>query len=313
MNSTKDTDFDASVSLLRSDVLLLKCRGLGWSEPEWKRIDTAMCHALQAENSTGKAQTALLDELDRTGQSMVKYGPKSNHHERNLHWSAAMHTIQQRCHNCPESFLTFAISNGLVLYARSKLGHAVQGVSRQTVRPLLAYATGCLPAYQKRNMTSLHPPMLAMLLRGGLSPNERFQGSTPWRKVLSHILSSQTQGALPILLESSWLDVCKLFLMHGADPNAYAKSAEQPRVSALELIEMAFAHLPRHLVDEVKTMILQKIALASSKREVFHHKRKYESGMFVRRIHYRKSLAEAFSQIRGAIINLTIIIKKAER
>ncbi|KAH6684057.1 hypothetical protein B0J14DRAFT_555059 [Halenospora varia] len=292
LDSTKSTDFDASLSLLRSDVLMLKSSNPGWNEPQWKIIDSAMYYALKAENSTGEAQTALLNELDRVCHTLVKFDPKSNHHERNIHWSAAMHAIDQSCHNCPESFLTFAISKGLVLYTKTKLGHRAYEVGRQTVRPLLVYAIGCVPVYEKRKMTSVNLPMLAMLLRGGLNPNEAFQGSTPWRRTLSHILSisDSNENEQVLHLEQSWLDACKLLLMHGADPNAYSKrtltnsldgsgGVVQPtKLSVLEIIEMAFSHLPHHLVDEVKTALAQKSASASSLRtDKFHHKRKYES------------------------------------
>ncbi|CZR67693.1 uncharacterized protein PAC_17592 [Phialocephala subalpina] len=310
LNSTKSTKFDANLSLLRSDILRLKNiknspHVQNWTDNQWKIIDLAVAHALMAENSIGDSQTALLDELDHTCHELVEFDDDSNHHERKVHWSAAMHTVQQPCQNCPESFLTFAISNGLALYAKSKLKHRIQEVSKQTIRPLLLYATGCLPTYQKNKMTFVYLPMLAILLRGSLSPNEIYQGSTPWRRALSPILSISNNDMDDVYLEQSWLEACKLFLMHGADPSAFVKRSFRnatddrgillnPRVSALELIEQAFAHLQPHLVDEVRTMILQK---GNSLKRPRNHKRNYEYDMFYFRICSRSSQTKNFSLV----------------
>lgn len=225
-----------------------------------------MLRAAQAENSTGKAQVSLIDELDRVCSVQMRSSPFYHRYKSNIHWCAALHSHDQECYKCPESFLTFSILNGLGLYVQSKYGRDLQTLNRQASKPLLSFAIGigCTPRQQQHHTTlSANVPTVAMLLRAGLRPNEQYGGSTPWRTVLWHL--SQIEEAC---LEPSWLDVCKLLLMHGADANAYVKTgaARNLKVSALNVVESAFTHLPHRLVEEVRTMILQQTALASSKR-----------------------------------------------
>ena len=252
LRRTARKGFDASVSLLRSLILQLKTAdsGLGWDEPTWCLIDRSVEYALQAENSTGEAQVALLDELDRAAHyRFAKTGRLA------AHWSAAMHSIDQRYRNCPDSFLAYSITSGLTLYVKAKIGHRVSSINNQMQRPLLQYATFYRPVYSQAN--AIHPSMVAFLLQAGADPNQRCMGSTPWRNVLDKLYNRSEEREKT--LESSWIDVCKLFVIYGANPHAYCKrAAENKCFSALEVIEAAFSHLPPRPVDELRTMLIQR-------------------------------------------------------
>ena len=225
-----------------------------------------------------------MDDIDRVCHLQMK---QSTEYHRYREWPAALHGSELACHDCPESFLTFAISNGLAQYARAKIGHNVREFNRQTFRPLLAYATGCFSGYKEFGTIQLHLPMIVMLLRAGLCPNEWFGGSTVWRDFLACI--GHQSEVDRVELDSSWLGVCKVLLMHNADPNAYVVWAETGRISALHILDMAFKHLPHYLVDEVKTLIRQKRASLSSRSDEFSQKRKTRSGkVFVSQLHRNK-------------------------
>jgi hypothetical protein len=59
--------------------------------------------------------------------------------------------------------------------------------------------------------------------------------------------------------------------------------AAPTNLSVLEIIEMAFSHLPSPLVDEVKIILTRKRASPSSlKKNGVSYKRKYDSSMFYR-------------------------------
>lgn len=242
---TSGTDWDANVSLLRSDILMLRWSTLdnkleGWQDSTWRLIDQAMSHALKAENSSGKAQVALLDELDRIAAQIENRSSSRQTAEtqrQDLHWSALMHPRDQACSKCPESFLTFAITRGLTLYVRAKIGNCIRLFNDTSKRNLLEYATFYAPSRRVGKETVVHLQMLALLLKGGVDPNENFDPGSPWTNILSHIL--QRAKTPNVKLEPWCLDTCKLFLMYGADPHVCISG-----LSVLEIFETAFPKLP---------------------------------------------------------------------
>jgi hypothetical protein len=257
---TTEMDWDANVSLLRSNVLMLRWNTLdnrfqGWQELTWSLIDQAMMHALQAENSTGKAQVALLDELDRIATQVQKRSSSleaADMSQQKLHWSALMHPRDQPCCKCPESFLTFAITRGLTFYVRAKVGSCITQVDKTAKQPFLNYATFYHATYCDGKETVIHLQMLALLLRGGVDPNEDFNGGSPWKNILSHLLERSQK--LHLKLEPWCLDTCKLFLLYGADPHACVSG-----LSVLEIFERTFPNLSE---AEVQAMLIPKQPLS---------------------------------------------------
>ncbi|KAE9371378.1 hypothetical protein N431DRAFT_467567 [Stipitochalara longipes BDJ] len=62
--------------------------------------------------------------------------------------------------------------------------------------------------------------VVKVLLECGANPNECYQGATPWQNVLPYIYASLPTSALTIEdgeQVDTWLEICKLFLQHGAD------------------------------------------------------------------------------------------------
>ena len=264
LHLTSGTDWDANVSLLRSDILMLRWSTLdnkleGWQDSTWRLIDQAMSHALKAENSSGKAQVALLDELDHIAAQIENRSSSRQAAEtqwQDLHWSALMHRHDQVCSKCPESFLTFAITRGLTLYVRAKVGNCIRVLNDTSKRNLIEYATFYAPSRRVGKETFVHLQMLALLLKGGVDPNENFDPGSPWTNILSHM--SQRVMKLHVKLEPWCLDACKLFLMYGADPHVCISG-----ISVLDIFEIAFPQLPE---AEMQAMFVPSTSLGLTGR-----------------------------------------------
>lgn len=288
LQCTAETAFNPHVSLLRASILSFKRlpeylpqRGIGYIYVSHRRnnssktlelIEDAMKHALLAEDSTGRAQVALLDELDRTVDQLCRSRP--DHWSGRTHWSAYERCHRQGCTHDSRSFLTFAISSGLMLYVRAKIGYDVKSVNERSCKPLLEYAVTSQPFY--RDLVVLHPPMIDYLLRFGADPNEQSNGSTPWRRILNY-LSANTNSTPG----SAWLDICRLFLFYGANPSEYLRESHAvgqavTKITALNIILRVFSHLPSEAVAELEAMFIQRGALTPRNRSDIR-KRKADS------------------------------------
>lgn len=288
---TGGTNFDASVSVLRSLVLMLKTTPFcceSWGEETWSTIEYAMAMAANAEDSTGQAQTALVDEIDKTAALIES---RCNRPPLRSHWSANMQAREQGpCKNGPSSFLAYAISNGLALYVKAKIGHRIHEADHESDRPLLDYATFHLTIHRLKRLEKLHPPMLALLLQGGLDPNLHHQSPSPWKKVLSHIYARSTEVSESTeVLDPSWLEVCKLFVLHNAhtwlrclpfDANPVIRASQEgqfPKRSPLEIVNIAFSHLPYDSVEELRAMMVKSSGFLNSSGAASSRKRRRDS------------------------------------
>ena len=156
--------------------------------------------------------------------------------------------------------------NGLVLYVKSKLHDRVQDFNRHCCRPLLEHMIKHGRLTGGGNGNPPRPSMVDFLLQSGVDPNQRSNGSTPWRTLLK-FLSCNTLTQL----EVAWIDVCKLFLCYGANPGEALREretvgGEETEIPALTIIRQAFAHLPKD-VAELEAMIGQRLALQSSRTQ----------------------------------------------
>ena len=111
----------------------------------------------------------------------------------------------------------FCVSQGLTLYIKAKFSIRIRQINNGSRIPLLSYATIRCPG-----IDTVHQSMIAFLLQCGLDPSERrdFTSRTPLEKVLDLIKGRISDPSIRWSADSSWHDVCRLYLMYGADKNA---------------------------------------------------------------------------------------------
>ncbi|KAL8653328.1 MAG: hypothetical protein Q9226_003891 [Calogaya cf. arnoldii] len=251
--ATAKRGFDVNVALLRaSNYQVQTLKSTTPDREEWeKTIVSAVNYAREAEQSTGQAQTTLLDSLDRVaGGVMLPPSTGADDFQPSItsaHWTAAiMHNPDDSdCDYCPTSFLEFAIMNGLTLYVATKLHQAKsQGTPPQ---PFLLLAATLAMVKHNQNIPQNYPQVqiVEKLLQSGASPNTKiarlspevkvtpqshaasvvyveqglFSGKTPWAQIVEY-LDHDDDGSH----EDEWGQVCKLFLEYGADQSVLAKS-----------------------------------------------------------------------------------------
>lgn len=243
---TSSSGFNASVSLFRSNLLLLKLTELStWKcYIEHNPVFNIRSLALQAENSTGKAQTSLLKALHLTVRK-IGYGFKGPG-AKSLYYDFYEGVTPDPF---PDCVLPFGVRNGLTLFVRDAIRQSKSLKETYGKRSLLDYATWC-----SKELT-VRPSMVAMLFREGLRPNEESCGSTPWRALLKFLASERrTFRTLPV----PWLNVCKLFVLFGADINAGCCEVFGEWKPAWEILKSAFQHLPGESLQELESMVLDR-------------------------------------------------------
>lgn len=242
---TSSSGFNASVSLFRSKLLMLKVTEISRSRNyiEESPISSIGYLALQVENSTGKAQTALLEALYLTvGKLLDINSPGAQMLCYELHDGS-------KCSRFPDSLLAFAFRNGLTLFVRDAIRQSKSLKETHGNRSLLDYTTW-YPMNYRAGCTFL-PSMVAMLFGEGLRPNEQSCGSTPWRALLKYFATESRM--LPVSL----VDVCKLFVLFGADVKAGCEVSGKWR-STWEILKSAFQHLPGESLQELERLVLDR-------------------------------------------------------
>ncbi|KAL8724607.1 MAG: hypothetical protein Q9166_007854, partial [cf. Caloplaca sp. 2 TL-2023] len=245
--------FDVNVALLRASIF--QVRKLKSSTPDWEEewkdtIESAIYYARKAENSTGQAQTALLDTLNRVaGGAILPASLSDGDHtpsSTSIHWAAAiMHEFDDNsCGYCPSSFLAFAVMSGLTLYVETKLHHMTrQGIALEP--SLLLDATLAIVKHDKNALPLV--PMVEKLLQSGAGPNVKVSktlpevkvasrppaapfkaveqdlvsGKTPWTLIVEYLAYNYDQKH-----EDEWCQVCMLFLKYGADRSVHVRTTE---------------------------------------------------------------------------------------
>jgi hypothetical protein len=252
---TTPDGFDANTSLLRAKILMLKATliAIRHGNPELMEIrrrmaENAMRLAFKAEHYTGSSATALLDEFDNIGCQIFE-SPNG------IHWSAAMNTCGGLGEKRPISFLTYAIQCGLTLYVKSKLHFSEVKEDGFRGRSPLDYATWRHPLSQR--LSPIQPAMVQMLFEAGYGPNDQVGTSTPWLSLLGFLndrLASDGQAS-PLVQEFDllWVDICKLFLLRGAD----VKVTQLVRRSVWDILKACFEHLHAESVLGLKKLIIE--------------------------------------------------------
>lgn len=257
---TSSRGFNASESLCRSTLLMLKVTNFG--RPR-RFVDQPSVFefgyvALQAENSTGKAQTALLESLLLTIREL---NPELKSYFSNMELDMLLYDLYEGAAYAPlpKSLLIFGFTNGLTLSVRDAIRQTKSLKGIYGKRSLLEYAT-CYRAGLSAHASmvtdyqaglQVYPSTVAMLFREGLRPNEQSCGSTPWRALLEYF--AREDRTLPV----PWLDVCKLFVLYGADLKADCEVFGE-RKSAWEILKSAFQHLPGESLQELERMVLDR-------------------------------------------------------
>ncbi|KAL7932938.1 hypothetical protein V8C35DRAFT_281267 [Trichoderma chlorosporum] len=197
----------------------------------------AIHYALKAELESGEPQVELLDDLHRTLRFYATTTGKPIPWYRNCHAPSADGTGYPPC----QTFLEFAIQNGLCLYVRHQLRRDYQPVHAQ--QPLLHCAIAHSPDYtiEEPDLT----PMVRLLLEEIQSiPSELLDGEA-WASFIMAFVKILTDedNFFPIAhMAQHRLGIIELLLAHGADPNV--RWTDSVPVWHHLLIAMACPRLP---------------------------------------------------------------------
>ena len=269
LNFTKFTSFDASLSLLRAKILMLKTEpfGQGIDFQHGNRnvsgfIRDTMELALQAENSTGSPNAELIEEFERT---ISRLEPRSPALGRLLpafrkYWPYSLST---KFYEGTDSFLKFAVFRGLTLFTKFKI-EQLSTVPQD--EELLDCATWYQLAHDCTPVTQ--PALVAMLLKVGYDPNAYRHNSTPWRsliKYIGHVAYKDVDWfhGPQFMLDLTWVEICRLFVLWGADVRVYYKWKDRIH-TAWEVFDAAFNHLPRDPVLELRRLLAERGAMLFS-------------------------------------------------
>ena len=173
--------FDVNVALLRAskfEIRSIRLSTMNWCE--WSRaVVEAIDYVREADQSTGQAQTALLDLLDTQSGARISSLPLSNDSLGNfrtlVQWSATLkHEFDEDFGDyCPDSFLAFTVMSGLTLYVKSKSSEITTRKTKANTS-LLFYATIAPQKHEKIAYPTA--PTVQLLLEHGADPDEKNHG-----------------------------------------------------------------------------------------------------------------------------------------
>ena len=247
------------------DQSLKNTRVWDWNLNTWIDIVWVISLALQAEDSTSRAQTETLEILDKTASCSARLAGSP----WQGHWTARLYRSVDICTRCPESFLEHAVSCGLTLYVRSVLGKSsYESTNFHEARSLLDFATWFVP---ERTIThEIKPAMVAMLIKNGSHPNERCYGSTPWRKLLDFLAQKYFDNSYREFMgpvHPSWLETCKLYIMGGADLRVEHWYPERKYMTAWQILSVVFENQAPEKLSELKCLFEERGAFTEQKHK----------------------------------------------
>ena len=236
----KRDNFNVNVALLQSCLLQIKT----WAPPNlnsrslvaplWDILYVASEFSRLAEDSTGKPQTELLDELDRVMTQHHTSAPipidflrdSKSHSYEGMHWTEANGYRPQPWY---DSFLAFAVRQNLRLYVQAKLDIHGPSIIQKRGQPLLDYAI--CRFHRPNGWLGWHAQMdvdlVRKLLKNGADPNAKFEHSTPWRNALTSVLRWHSRDKSHKKdLGKVWIEVLDLLVRHGADPNVVCEETD---------------------------------------------------------------------------------------
>lgn len=252
--------FDAHVCHLRSYVLQLK---FALDEPErhrrldewWPDIVLAMTHARYSERDPCVVQ--LLDELNKTlTWYWLARGPEPIDNWARSSFGSYEERGKTEFH---QPFLSLATKFGIQQYVEQKLPVPyIAGI------PLLTYATEFLVDRRKTVYPLSSPDLVKTILEIGADPNQSYKSlsqkdETPWLSTLKYLRQANRRGWIRNDETSRWVDIMKLFLEYGADPNAMIPETRMDvSATALEIVTLIVNKYGLEKVRELRDMLLQR-------------------------------------------------------
>ncbi len=138
-----------------------------------RMIDGVLFHVHEIEESRGKTESSIVDEIERVILHRNSLRPNSLPVGLEIEYRKA---LGLDCFNQQGWLLGKAITTGLTAYVKQKLESDPRYNKEIYGRPPLHYA-------MRAKSTNLD--MIRLLLQHGASPNQEYAGITPWGQLLS--------------------------------------------------------------------------------------------------------------------------------
>jgi hypothetical protein len=256
---TQDLPFGAEVWLVRIYLGQIKSSFDIFRQYElWGNIDLCVYHAREAERTTGKPQTAALNELDEfLGQSVIKRSLLSLFERSVTSFignSTEAHWTRFRIHHertfgrmfRGDTMLSFTISAQAYLYSMQLLRSKKDSPSDTPGKLLHLAIPRIFDDPETDQQTAQHIELIVLLLQMGSSPNEKLEINSPqpvsaWQLALS----GAWHRCLTRPIQATGFDFKLLaaLIEHGADPHSLI-TLESEKCTALEIIADLCSHIP---------------------------------------------------------------------
>lgn len=272
MTWTARTEFDASLSLIQSQILYIKCL-LYPVHPSkvsaiWGTHDAryyahrALRYAHEAEEKNGRPEVMMLEELDRVCNDLFKeFVAQPYCWATDAIYNDDMEFVPFEQHY--DSFLCVAVIDGLYHYVSDKIRSLPSIIGEKPGRPLLHYAVGPIESTGiSYPPLIVSPKVVSLLLQHGARPNDKYKGWSAWGHVLAHLLNLLTQSKVQISLRADWLAIVKLFIQYGADAKECLN--RDPNKSAHQLVTANFYETFPEETKEIQTMLVSSRLLIES-------------------------------------------------
>jgi hypothetical protein len=240
--------------LVEAHILQLK---LPLEEPEqhrrldewWPDIVLAMTSARLSKTGSKDSLVELLNEFKRTLDWYWKRKASDplDNWARNAFASFEVRMKRRTPFHYP--FLSLSTKFELTDYVQSEL--STGNYPYQGGIPLLSHAVEFLANRRKTVYPFSTPEFVGMLLENGEDPNCQYHDlfgkqTTPWLLALSYVREADRRGWMHFYDidedgEKRWVPILRLFIQHGADPNALiVKDSWDPAATALDVVGGVF-------------------------------------------------------------------------
>jgi hypothetical protein len=270
---TSESVFDVNVAILNA--LTITCQYRLHS-----RFLKMFSHSnRQAEQSTKKAQSKAVDELDtylsvpqnRDGMMWIE-SPDARYRSESegRHW--ANYVQEDYSRPCPwhDTTLAFAIRCGWELHVVEKLNEHRSGLPAKQGRPLLDYAIRPEPMYSAY-VYGMNPKIVLCLLERGADPNAEFNGYSAWSNALYSVaryrfdVASRRDDIAIYALQVA--EVMKLLLAYGATKKASCV-LDEIETSAADAVHLAMATLDHRFPQEVRNELREVLAIIEDNKSI---------------------------------------------
>ena len=267
LKQTSDEDFDPHIRHLQSYILQLK---IAFHEPVphrsldewWPGVVLSMTHARLSQPESTAAQVRLISELNST---LDQYWLS----RRGDTWArSTFGSYEQRNKAAIDNpFLSLAAKFGLTAYVASELENRTPSFTGG--KPLLGYAIEFLVNRQLTVYPLANPALVYKILDHDGDPNQLYcdfagKEDTPWLNALKAVRDANRRGWIDFydINEEGvprWVKIMKMFVEHGADPNALIVETKwDPEATAVEIIEMAFERIGSWEMGSLRDMLFEK-------------------------------------------------------